>query len=70
MHGYDVVFRCPSCKVSVTFGGTPNGDEAYAEEEATRILSRLCTCLGTSKLETQYVPTQWSYAPPGGKALA
>lgn len=61
---YDLVFRRPCCGVSVTVGCTPNGDEAYAQEGALRLLRGMCKCVGKETPTTvHYVPSQWSYAP-------
>lgn len=66
----DVVYRRPCCGVSVTVHGTQNGDEAYAETEALRMVRELCHCVGEdASTEIQQMPAQWSYATPGGKAL-
>lgn len=60
---HDVVYGCSSCGVSVTVGGTPNGDEAYAEKEASRCLRKLCRCVGVASHKKRLVPAEWSYAP-------
>jgi hypothetical protein len=40
----DVVYRLRCCGHEVCVKGTPAGDEAYAEAEALRCLSKLCKC--------------------------